>query len=380
MFNVNIIGSGFVGLTLTEVLSRLPKISTITVIDSDESKIEKLKRGVIHVSEKDLTLKSDKIKFSTDVRDCIGDIYFICVGTPNVGNTQNVDQVKKAIGDVLSNNKYATVIIKSTTLPEHVTKICNEFTEFSQRAVLISNPEFLAEGNSVHDLLNQSNLIIGSRPEMLGYATKLMCELFDGTFSAHTSVGLEEAMVIKYMINSYKAQKITFFNQFNNYCKLNGYSFKEVKEGVRSEPVMGVGFDNPGVGYGGSCFPKDVSAIGNYIQACKLISEMNDSAIESFKSGFPNIQGNVLLVGKSFKLGTNDTRESISVKVGEELSKLNRVYYYDYLPELSDLTFRDLIEMKGDFALVILFDNYPEVHDLFKSDFSGIYVNTRLIT
>lgn len=379
MYKVNIIGSGFVGLTLAEVLSRQNNIGKVIVIDTDEVKINNLKNGIIHVDEKDLTLKSEKISYSTDIRDSEGDIYFVCVGTPSVDGVQDPTYLVSALASITKHQPSATIIIKSTTLPAFVGFISDDISTNYPDARLITNPEFLAEGNSVADLMNQTNLIIGSDRKHASYAVELMTELFKGTFDGYKSVGLEEAMVIKYFLNSYKATKITFFNQFKDYCNSRSYSFAQVKDAVIEESVIGKGFDKPGVAYGGSCFPKDVAAIGQEIPLCFAVNELNNYAIDEFIANLPELTGKVLLVGKSFKLGTNDTRESVSVKVGDRLKDSCEVMYYDYLASLTDLSLGQIIDMKDEFQCVIVFDDYPEIHNIFKNHESVKYINTRVI-
>lgn len=377
MYRVNIIGAGFVGLTLAEVLSKQAAIAEVTLIDSDEFKINNLIKGVIHVNESGINLKSDKISYSTSISDCKGEVYFVCVGTPNINGSQDPSQIYEAVRSILSFDSSATIIIKSTTLPEYIDSLKHTIEVF-EGATIITNPEFLAEGSAVSDLMNQGNLIIGSLPKDKEYAIELLTNLFEGTFESYSPVGLSEAMVIKYFLNSYKAQKITFYNQFHTYCKSKGYSFNQVKSAVSGDPVLGKGFDKPGIGYGGSCFPKDVSAIGKEVSICRSVANLNEESIYKFIAGLPKLKGTVLLVGKSFKLGTNDIRESISVKVGNALSSSCQVIYFDNLPELSDLNIEEVIKRKDEFECVIVFDEYPVIHEIFK-DSDTIYINTRLI-
>jgi UDPglucose 6-dehydrogenase len=389
---INIIGAGFVGLTLAEVLSGQSAIEKITVIDIDENKIKAIKEGKLPVSEKDLTLKSDKLVFASEYTDADGDIFFICVGTPNDYSKQEgtpisvcaqitdyLDSAVKAISDM---NKSAVIIIKSTTLPENVLNAAKLVDPLFGK--VITNPEFLAEGKAVDDMRHQSQLIVGSEDADREFSLKLMSEIFEGTYDEIFGVGLREAMVIKYFVNSYKAQKLNFINDFNRYCEHYGMSFKQVIESVK-DPVFGEGFDKPGVGFGGSCFPKDTAAMGSYIPSCRAAFSMNEMNIEAFANSFEIEDGSIILIGgKAFKNGTNDTRESVACKVADiwkDKWPAIHIYFYDQLPELSDLTLEEIKEKKDKFDLVVVFNDLPELDEIFSEGYpQENFINTRKVS
>lgn len=376
---VNIVGAGFVGLTLAEVLSGQTTVSKVTVLDVDENKIEELKKGCIPVKEADLNLKSKKLKFVSKVEDTEGDIYFICVGTPNRNGVQVIDYLELAIASVIGFNKRATIILKSTTLPENVERLSKLVDPIFGK--FFTSPEFMAEGKAVADLRNQPQLIVGTSENDKEYITKVMSDLFKGTYKDLSVVGIKEAMVIKYFLNSYKAQKLNFINDFAWYCAENDMKFSEVIGSI-NDPVMGEGFDKPGVGFGGSCFPKDTQAMGSHILSCMVAYESNRVRVKKFTEallteiGSDNNQPILLFGGKAFKNGTNDTRESVSIKVAKYFKSAMpgaHIYFYDMLPEISDLTLDEVKSNKDKFDAVVVFNELPELIDVFKDNKVAVY-------
>lgn len=370
-YKVNIVGAGFVGLTLAEVLSRQNSVTKITVIDCNEERIKELKEGKLPVSEEGMELKSEKINFTTDYSEADGEVFFLCVGTPDKGNGEQVmNYLISAVNKIMEVNRAATIILKSTTLPKNVDLLINKYID-PILTRFFTNPEFLAEGKAVQDLLNQDQLIVGTSEEDKDYAEELFKGLFEGTYKKLCIVGVLEAMVTKYFLNSYKAMKLTFINEFHDFCECNEISFDEVLKSV-NDPVLGSGFDKPGIGFGGSCFPKDTHAIGTSIRFCKFIHDVNELRIKGFANRLTEFLGKgdkVLFGGKAFKNGTNDIRESVSVKVAEILSRYGiRVYFYDKLPELSDLTIDQIKSNKNKFDAVIVFNELPELNEIFEGE------------
>lgn len=382
---INIVGAGFVGLTLAEVLSDQRSMRKINVIDVNESRINNLNSGVVPIDEPDLHLKSKKLNFTTSYDNLGSNIFFICVGTPDNGDgSQNMEYIESAIDEILNVCDDPVIILKSTTLPENVAKIKYRLGD---NIKFITNPEFLAEGSAVHDLYNQNQLIIGADLKFQNFATNLLTEIFSGTFKEVSTVGLYEAMVIKYMVNSYKAMKLTFINDFADYCNLRGINFSEVIKSI-NDPVMGKGFDKPGVGFGGSCFPKDTHAIGKYVDTCIYVYERNESRIRKFaknislQASYLGIQNpSVLIIGKSFKPGTNDLRESVAVKVGKYLEERDyrrfKVTFYDPISSISDITLDQVKDRIEEFDFVLVMNDIPELSEIIPLVKESRIINTR---
>lgn len=376
-FKVNIVGGGFVGLTLAEVLSNQSSVSSVTVIDIDEYKVDRLKAGDIPVKEKDLTLKSKKIKYITDINESDGDIYFVCVGTPDSGSgSQRLECLSDAIESIVKHNVRSTIILKSTTTPENVDLVESWIDPILTKFIV--SPEFLAEGKAVEDLKNQPQLVVGSSERNSKYAEELMSKLFKGTYDKLALVSTKEAMMIKYFLNTYKAMKLTFINSVNAYCERSGMSFKKIMGSI-NDPVLGTGFDKPGVGFGGSCFPKDTHALGQRIFMANCVYQANNALIRSFAQSLSEQvpEGPMLFIGKSFKVGTNDTRDSVSVMVRDLIDSTTgrKIYFYDEDPTLSDLTEDEVLEHKDDFSAIVMFNEYPELAK--KLEDMNTFINTR---
>lgn len=382
---LNIVGAGFVGLSLAEALSRNKYVHKITVIDVNETKINNLKYGIIDIKEPDLTLNSYKINYTHMYSETDGDIYFVCVGTPNdETGVQNISYVLAAVEDICNFNPNAIIILKSTILPENISKI-REIIPSTVK--FMTNPEFLAEGSAVHDVLNQHIIVIGCDKELESYAIELFHSIFYKMIPIQgvSVLRVDEAMVVKYFLNIYKPMKLTFINEMATYCMKSGMSINRVLRVVNDDPVMGRGFDKPGIGFGGSCFPKDLIAFKENsklaVEVCVVnfdrIANVHNFIISKFdelKKSNPKI----LIAGKAFKKGTNDTRESVGFIIGTLLSNIPgyNIKYYDENPELTDYTYDELIELKDNFDLVLVVNEYPELESIFKDSKSG-YWDTR---
>lgn len=379
-YKVNIVGGGFVGLTLAEVLSHQSSVSSVVVIDTDECKIDRLKAGDIPVKEKDLTLKSKRIKYTTDIKDSEGDVYFVCVGTPDSGDgSQRLESLRDAIKSIINHNVRSTIILKSTTTPENIELVESWIDPILTKFIV--NPEFLAEGKAVEDLKNQPQLVVGASERDSKYAEELMSNLFKGTYDKLALVSTKEAMMIKYFLNTYKAMKLTFINSVNAYCESSGMSFKKIMNSI-NDPVLGTGFDKPGVGFGGSCFPKDTHALGQHMLLARCVYGVNNSLIHSFAESLVESvpEGPMLFIGKSFKVSTNDTRESVSVKVHDYIRSRDpecRIYFYDEDPTLSDLTEDEVLEHKSEFSAIVMFNEYPELAKNLED--MDTFINTRKV-
>jgi UDPglucose 6-dehydrogenase len=374
---VTIVGAGFVGLTLAQVLSEMGHIDEVQVVDTDITKITSLENNVVYVTESGLYLEEDTLSYDTKV-DNDSDAYFVCVGTPNSEGKQVISYVRDAIKGILKVNKSATVILKSTTLPENVAELRKLFPE---SGIFMTNPEFLREGSAVDDLKHQKVMIVGCDKEDKAKATNLMERIFKGTYESMSVMGVEEAMVCKYFLNSYKAQKLNFVNEFNNYCNKLGLSFTNIINTVKLDPVVGVGFDVPGVGFGGSCFPKDTEAMGVNITACHVANRLNEALINSFIEKFSGIKDKkFLIVGKAFKLGTNDIRDSVAIKFGNAIeSNGNSVSYYDENYSLSDFTADELRKKVHLFDYAVIFNEIPGIHEILKKSKCEV-INTREVS
>jgi UDPglucose 6-dehydrogenase len=363
MYNISVVGSGYVGLVAGACFSDMG--NRVTCVDIDDQKIQNLNKGIIPIFEPGLeklikrNVVEGRLLFSTDVKSTIkeSDICFIAVGTPpgedGSADLQYVLSVAKTIGSVI--DKYTVVVDKSTvpvgtaarvkdTIQAEITKR-NLSVEFS----VVSNPEFLREGAAIEDFMKPDRVVIGTDNER---AAKVMTSLYKPFVQDDNKpimiMDTESAELTKYASNAMLALRISFMNEIANLCEKVGANIENVRRGIGSDFRIGPHFLRAGIGYGGSCFPKDVKAIVktadkmNYdfkiLKAVELVnSDQKLKLLDSIKSYFKNdLAGKTFaLWGLAFKPNTDDMREAPALILIEELKKLG-VHIQAYDPEAMD--------------------------------------------
>jgi len=345
---IGIVGLGFVGLSLTSVLSS--KGYNVVGIDIDKEKCKKICNGVLPFFEPDLekTLKKGfkkKLTISNDfslIKDC--DMIFVTVGTPQKSNgsieLSMIKKVTTTIGGVLAKSKKSSIIfIKSTIIPGTMQNVILPILEKKSGKKagrdfgLVSNPEFLQEGNAIRDTKYPHAVILG------GYQTKYMKKAQNFFSNLHPNIPIivtnhQTAEMIKYANNSFLATKISFVNQLSNICQhIPGANIDDVARTIGLDPRIGKLFLNAGPGYGGSCLPKDVRAIVNFSSKIGVsplflnaVDKTNQQQIEQIikliEKNCGNVKGkNITILGLAFKPKTSDIRNSISLKLIEKLLK-----------------------------------------------------------
>ncbi len=335
--NICIIGTGFVGVVSAAVYASFG--NKVVGLDIDPQKIEKLKHGEVPFYEPGLTellleqQKTGNLHFTTDYKTAISvaEIIFVAVGTPSAADGQAdlkyVFATADSIAPYLQEN--AIVVIKSTvppgTLPEYAKRVSlKTTTHFSMASV----PEFLKEGTAVDDTLHPDRVLIGStEPEVIEKLKTLHAPLKTEVLV----MAPESAQMAKYAANSYLATRITFINQIADLCEKNGADIQEVIQAIGFDKRIGPQYWYPGLGYGGSCFPKDVKELAAYSKSVGesnnlliKINELNEERIEKLLSQYEkDVDGwkgkKVAVLGLSFKPNTNDMREAPSIKLIPEL-------------------------------------------------------------
>ena len=368
---ISIFGMGYVGLVTGACLAKLGH--EVFCIDKNKSVIDNLNNYKTPFYEKGLdSLLNETLNVNLTIGEfdekivANSEIILITVGTPstNLGlDLSFIDTVVRQIGAAIKNDKVCnSIVIKSTVLPKttdtHVKDILeNEFNlKHTVNFGLGMNPEFLREGNAVDDFLNPDRIVIGYEDNITKDRLEKLYEIFE---CKKIFVNTRTAELIKYVNNSVLATQIVIHNEFSNIArKTGGIDYKEIIEGVisdkrwsnqgsneTSEPSI-VDYFQPGYGYGGSCFPKDVKALLEYSKSLDSKSLVLDSVIKSndLQSLFveevlkENIdlkdKKKILILGTSFKPETDDIRESISIKIVEICSKLNlEIYIHDPLSQ-----------------------------------------------
>lgn len=370
--NICVIGTGYVGLVVGTCLSEMG--NSVICVDSDVSKLQLLKKGIIPIYEPGLeelilsNVKEKRLSFSSDTDYAVktSDICFIAVGTPQdedgSADLKYVYQVADEIGKAMNGYK---VIVDKSTVPvgtaDEVTKIIKSNTNFEFDVV--SNPEFLKQGAAVDDFLKPDRVIIGSNSRR---ATEIMQELyapFMRTGNPVIVMDVKSAEMTKYASNSFLAVKISYANEIANLCEKVGADAEMVRIGMCADKRIGSQFLFPGLGYGGSCFPKDVKALiktasdngcdSSLLEAADIVNKkqrvlFTDKILKFYNN---NIEGKTFAVwGLAFKPKTNDMREAPSITIINKLLSLGaKVKSYD--PKAFDLAktiFKDRIEYSKD--------------------------------
>ena len=348
------IGTGYVGLVSGVCFSDLG--NDVICVDKDENKINLLKKGKVPIYEPGLSelviknYKNKKLKFSSDLRTSVknSDIIFICVGTPTKkgGSSADLSQIYNVAKELSSSiNKFKIIITKSTvpvTTGDEVEKILSKKNDKNKFAV-VSNPEFLREGEAIRDFTYPDRIVIGSNDKK---SNRIMKNLYSPLISKgaqyiHTS--RRAAELIKYASNAFLATKITFINEIANLCEKTGINVEDISIGMGLDKRIGGRFLRAGPAYGGSCFPKDTKAITSTADKFKtnlsviksvIKSNQNRSNIllkrvhEILKNKVKN--KNITFLGVTFKANTDDMRDSSSLIMIPALSKKGAIIkYYD---------------------------------------------------
>lgn len=334
---ISIIGTGYVGLVTGAVFADFGH--KVYCVDVDEKKIHSLKQGSIPFFEPGLeelvkrNLAQKRLFFTTDYQTAVPNskVVFICVGTPPKENgeadlTYLFDSVKETAKHLKG---YTLITIKSTVpigVEQQLEDIIKDTT--NSKFEFASCPEFLKEGSAVEDAKNPDRIIIGTKSKK---AADLLLDLYKHLNGQRVICDLRSAQTIKYVANTFLATKISFANAVANICEKLGADAETVLTGVGLDKRIGRSFLNPGVGYGGSCFPKDVSAFihiagqtGYDFQLLKSIEEINRRQIDIFFEKITKHLKNldkktVSVLGLSFKPNTDDIREAPSVKIINKL-------------------------------------------------------------
>ena len=351
-----VIGTGYVGLVVGACFAEMGNF--VICVDNDEEKLKKLKNGIVPIYEPGLedlikfNVGEKRLSFSSDLEMAVKNslVCFIAVGTPQ-GEDGSADMkyvytVAEQIGKALNGYK---VIVDKSTVPvgtaEKVEEIIknNAKEEFKNEFDVVSNPEFLKQGAAVEDSLKPDRIVIGSNSER---ATKIMYELYSPylrTGNPVITMDVKSAEMTKYAANSFLAVKISYINEIANICEKVGANVDMVRLGMAADRRIGSQFLFPGLGYGGSCFPKDVKALLNTAKENECEYDILKSAdsvnfkqrevfikkIEQYYNN--NIKGKTFAVwGLAFKPNTNDMREAPAITIiNHLLDKGAKINAYD---------------------------------------------------
>ena len=348
------IGTGYVGLVSGVCFSDLG--NDVICVDKDLNKIENLKNGIIPIYEPGLdelvikNYKNNRLKFSTDLKDSISrsDIIFICVGTPTKKNGNNADlsQVYNVAKEISKSIKKFKIIITKSTVPvttgDEIEKIISKKVSKKLFSV-VSNPEFLREGDAIRDFTYPDRVVIGTNNKK---SNKILKNLYSPLISKgakYVNTSRRAAELIKYASNAFLATKITFINELANLCEKINVNIEDISIGMGLDNRIGSRFLRAGPAYGGSCFPKDTKAITATADKFKTNLTVIKSVIKSnenrsslmLKKVFEILKDkvknkNICFLGVTFKANTDDMRDSSSLTMIPELIKKGaKINYFD---------------------------------------------------
>ncbi|MHB8140334.1 MAG: UDP-glucose dehydrogenase family protein [Vulcanimicrobiaceae bacterium] len=339
MHRIAVVGVGYVGLVTGTCLAELG--NRVACIDIDAQKIETLRSGRIPFYEPgllELVLRnqhSGRLDFHADIASGIEDAecIFIAVGTPmSLDGSCDLGAVRAVARDIAVSLKRDTIVVNKSTVPvetgDLVAAIIREHRREDVQVWVVSNPEFMREGSAVADFMSPDRIVIGAHDER---AVEYMRDLYAPLSAPMIVTDVRTAEMIKYTANAFLAMKISFINEIANVCERVGADVKDVVAGAGSDKRIGTSFFNAGLGFGGSCFPKDVSALVSISARCGAPSQLlpavlsvNEDQIsraaEKIDVALDGLPGRVVgVLGLAFKPNTDDIRESPSLKLIERL-------------------------------------------------------------
>ncbi|MCS6775022.1 MAG: UDP-glucose/GDP-mannose dehydrogenase family protein [Chloroherpetonaceae bacterium] len=334
--NICVIGTGYVGLVTGSVFSDLG--NEVICVDKDPAKIEMLQNGIMPIYEPGLeemvrrNVEDNRLFFTTDLHHAVerSDVVFICVGTPPLENGDPdmtyVQEAAKSIAAAL--NRYKVIVNKSTVpvgTGDMVRRIIEENRRRDVDFDVVSNPEFLREGSAIKDTLEPDRIVIGAPNQVV--AMKIL-ELYAPLERPMLITDVASAEMIKYASNAFLATKISFINSIANICECVGADVIQVMKGMGYDHRIGPAFLNAGLGYGGSCFPKDSSALvrtaekhGYDFKLLRAVIDVNKEQPQRFLSRLRealggSFQGKTIgILGLAFKPNTDDMRDAKSVEI-----------------------------------------------------------------
>ena len=400
------IGTGYVGLVSGVCFSDLG--NTVYCVDKDKNKIKSLNNGKVPIYEPGLeeilkkNYKQKRLFFTTDLKKAVfnSDVIFICVGTPTKKNSNSADlkyvfNVTRELKKIIK--KYKIIVTKSTvpvTTGDKIEKILKNLKN-KKLIDVVSNPEFLREGEAIRDFIYPDRVIIGTDSKKANKMLKSLYLPIIKKSSRYLNTSRRGAELIKYASNSFLATKISFINEIANLCEQTGVDVKDVSLGMGSDSRIGGRFLRAGPAYGGSCFPKDtkglVSAADKFkinLSVVKSVIKSNQERVNLLTQRIHKILGSnirnkkISFLGVTFKPNTDDMRDSSSLKMIPYLCKKGaKVRYYDPSGEkiefkkIKNCNYRNNIKSSCDGAdLIVLLTEWDE----FKSiDFKKVVKNTK---
>ncbi len=344
--NISIIGTGYVGLVSGTCFAEMGNY--VICVDNNVTKLRKLKKGIVPIYEPGLdilfkrNLEKKRLTFTDDLQFAVlnSEMIFLCLPTPQgedgSADLKHVLEVTEKIGSILKKkgDKEFKIIVNKSTVPVGTSKELTKILHGKgvKNFEFVSNPEFLREGFAVEDFMKPDRIIIGAKSKEAFEKLHLIYEPFVRQGNPILEMDPESAEVTKYAANSYLAMRITFMNELANFSEKVGANIDLVRKGLGADTRIGKRFLFPGIGYGGSCFPKDVNALiktskeyNSEMTILTQVSRVNEKQklvlVEKLKNHFNNDIRNkkIAVWGLAFKPNTDDMRDAPSIAIIEEL-------------------------------------------------------------
>ncbi|MBC1520281.1 UDP-glucose/GDP-mannose dehydrogenase family protein [Listeria aquatica] len=336
---IAVIGVGYVGLVTGVGLATIGH--QVTCVDVDENKVAQLNEGISPIYEPGIeklmieNINENKLSFTTSYEKAIAgvDVVYLAVGTPEGDQGQAelkyLKLAAKQVAECVTNP--ITLVVKSTVPVGTNREVQNEIQSLTSHSIsIVSNPEFLREGTAVYDIFHGDRIVLGSEDKE---ALKKLTEINEGFGIPILITGLESAEMIKYASNAFLATKISFINELANICEATGGDIREVSRGMGMDRRIGAAFLQAGIGYGGSCFPKDTAALLQISKKVDIPFEMlqevihinqrqRDRFLDKLRSELKILTGKkIAVLGLAFKPDTDDIREAPAIYIIQELLK-----------------------------------------------------------
>lgn len=330
---ISVAGTGYVGLVAGVCFAEVGHM--VTCVDIDQDKIELMKKGISPIYEADLeelmqkNYEAGRLTYTTDYKEAYrdADAIFIGVGTPEQPDgSANLSYIAKVARQIAESVEKDCLVVVKSTVPvgtnDKVEQFIKDFLVHDVKVEVASNPEFLAQGSAVHDTLQASRIIIGTESKE---AERILMDIYEPFHLPIVSVNRRSAEMIKYASNDFLALKISYMNDIANLCELVGADVEDVAKGMSYDARIGANFLKAGIGYGGSCFPKDTKALkflaaqnGYRIKtveaAVAVNTEQKTRLFQKASNRMITFEGiDVAVLGLTFKPGTDDLREAPSI-------------------------------------------------------------------
>jgi UDPglucose 6-dehydrogenase len=368
--DISIIGSGYVGLVTGACFADVGH--NVICVDNDRRKIEALRSGKVPIYEPGLeevihrNVSAHRLRFTESTEDGVNhsQVVFIAVPTPPLADGSVdltfIEKVAREIAAVLK--EYRVIVDKSTVPVKTGEKVADTIRRYNKAGVdfdVVSNPEFLREGCAVNDLMNPDRIVIGSNSDR---ALALMKKIYEPFMAPIMVTDINSAELIKHAANSFLALKISYINAISAICEASGADVEKVADGIGADKRIGRSFLNAGLGYGGSCFPKDLAAfiaiserLGVPFTLLKEVQEINKAQRERFVKKIRDTlwvlkDKKIAIWGLTFKPDTDDVRSSVAIDVANDLLRegaIVQAYDPKAMARVEELKLCPGIVMKG---------------------------------